>query len=110
MKIRVYKRIRSNSYDVVVRTSDWSQSDVNLFREFGEPEVDVGTDGHPRFARVMTQFPVVGRFGPEDRSDDRTAEELATEWKDGVVEKVRAAVVAQRQLVDGFTGEEVHMV
>lgn len=107
MKIRVYKRIRDNVYDVLVRTAEWSQSDVELFREFGEPEVDVGTDGHPRFAKVMTGFPVLGSF--HDGSAEE-AETLATAWKDEVVARVKAAVEAQRQLKDQFSGEEVHMV
>jgi hypothetical protein len=110
MKIRVYKKIRNNAYIVVIRTTEWSQSDVNLFREFGEPEVDVGCDG-PRFAKVMTGFPVRGIFssGGHDSNDD-SPEEKADAWKNEVVNRIKAAVEAQRQFVDGFTGEEIHMV
>ena len=106
MKIRVYKGIRNNVYDVLVKTVEWSQSDVELFREFGEPEIDVGTK-HPRFAKVMTGFPVVASF--EDGSAEE-AVDLAESWKDDVVAKIKAAVEAHRQLRDEFSGEEVHMV
>lgn len=107
MKIRVYKRIRANSYEVLVKTTEWSPADVSLFREFGEPEVDVGRDGRSVFAKVMTGFPVFGTF-VEDSAD--TAESIATRWKDEVVARVKAAVEAQRQMKDGFSGEEIHMV
>lgn len=107
MKIRVYKRIRDNVYDVLVRTCEWAQSDIALFREFGEPEIDVGRDGHAKFAKVMTGFPVFGSFYEGECND---AESNAEAWKDDVVAKVKAAVEAQRQLKDGFSGEEVHMV
>jgi hypothetical protein len=110
MKIRVYKKIRDNAYDVVIKTTEWSQSDINLFREFGEPEIDVGTNGHPVFVRVMTGFPVRGTFVDEDSSTDETPEDRALVWKDNVIRKITTAVEAQRQLVDGFTGEEIHMV
>ncbi len=109
MKIRVYKKIRNNAYDVVVKTTEWAQSDINLFREFGEPEIDVGVDGHSSFVKVMTGFPVIGTF-VGGGSNDETPEAKATAWKDDVVRKITTAVEAQRQLVDGFTGEEIHMV
>lgn len=111
MKIRVYKKIRNNAYDVVIKTTEWTQSDINLFREFGEPEIDVGTEGHPAFVRVMTGFPVRGSFVSDGtESNDETPEAKATAWKDDVIKKITTAVEAQRQLVDGFTGEEIHMV
>lgn len=111
MKIRVYKRIRNNAYIVVIKTTDWAQSDVTLFREFGEPEVNVGINGHVRFAKVMSQFPVRGVFTMGDAgSNDLDAETCALAWKDEVVERIKTAVETQRQLKNSFTGEEIHMV
>lgn len=110
MKIRVYKKIRNNAYDVVIKTTEWAQSDVDLFREFGEPEIDVGTEGHSAFVRVMTGFPVRGTFVSGGESNEELPEAKATAWKDDVIKKITTAVEAQRQLVDGFTGEEIHMV
>ena len=111
MKIRVYKKVRDNTYIVVIRTTEWSQADVDLFREFGEPEIDVGFGSRSRFAKVMTEFPVRGFFGPDTpESNDMSPEEKAESWKNEVVSRIKASVEAQRQLVDGFSGEEIHMV
>lgn len=107
MKIRVYKSIKDNAYRVLIRTTEWSPSDIELFREFGEPEVDVGTDGKAKYVKVMTGFPAYGVF--YDGSAEE-AETLAMAWKDEVVGRVKTAVEAHRQLKDGFSGEEVHMV
>lgn len=107
MKIRVYKRIRDNAYQVLVRTTEWSQADVDLFREFGEPEVDVGVGDRQRFARVMTGFPVSASFSGSCGDD---AESSANAWKDEVVERIVSAVESARQMKDGFSGEEIRMV
>ena len=94
-------------YDVLLRTVEWAPSDIALFRKFGEPEVNVGVGEEVKFAKVMTEFPVRATFS-EGSADE--AEFIAEEWKDEIIARIKEAVLSMRQLSDGFSGEEVHMV
>jgi len=44
MKIRIFANMDNSVLRVVVNTEDFSQEDLKLMRQYGEPEVNVGGD------------------------------------------------------------------
>ena len=42
MKKRIFSRMEDAVYRIVIYTEDWSQGDIELMEQFGEPEVNVG--------------------------------------------------------------------
>ena len=109
MKLRVRKCLRRNTYVVSLRPEEWSRSDLELFHDFGEPEIDIGgVCGVPSsFRKVLSGFPVIMEF--EDDSNDG-GEDRANAWKDEIVRRIGTAMKALRQLKDDFSGEELHTI
>ena len=105
-------------YRVVVSTEDWSEGDLKLMYQFGEPEVNVGGDvyypakwyddggsggGEPKktfgdeFVRVLHGFPYARGFDSRDYGSVKEAVAVGKAWKDMVLARIDDAVIALRQ-------------
>lgn len=79
MKKRVFSEMDNMVYRVVVDTEDWSQGDIELMDQFGEPEVNVGgsvkymfrgeqreMDIGDQYVRLLHGFPYARGFDARD--------------------------------------------
>ena len=122
MKKRVFSEMDDAVYRVVICTEDWSEGDVELMDQFGEPEINVGGqveyafDDHlkvkelgDQFVRVLHGFPYSRGFDsrdygnvhddgsssdPQPSLDRRVAEAVAAgnAWKEMVLARLDGAV------------------
>lgn len=128
MKIRAFKSIQDGLYTVRLVTEEWSQEDMRMMTNFGQPTVDLGgtfdgvdelgsppPDALPdvtytlptRVVGVKTDSPFEQAFDIRDYAD---AEDRARLWQLVVTERIATAVVTMRSQADTFTGEEVTTV
>ena len=136
MKTRVFMEMDDAVYRIVIDTEDWSQGDIELMDQFGEPEINVGgsvdymLDGEVKvkefgdeFVRVLHGFPYsrgfdsrdYGELGSGTSSDpstafeDRVAEAVAVgnAWKDQVLRRLNNAVTDLRSNHAPLPTEEV---
>ena len=131
MKKRVFMEMDNAVFHIIIDTQDWSQDDVKLMAQFGEPEIDVGgrieylSDGEPRtklfgneYIRVFHGFPYSRGFdsrdyGTDDQSiDERVAEAVAAgrAWKDAIIERIDSAVMSMRAMSAPLPTEEVSQI
>lgn len=123
MKIRVFQAIDNAVFRVIVFTEDWSEGDIKLMEEFGEPEVDVGGevqysfDGEPKskifgneLVRVLHGFPYSRGFDSRDYCSVEEAVAIGREWKERVISLISDAVLSLRQNEGPFPTEEVYCV
>lgn len=96
MKKRVFREMDNAVYRIVVDTEDWSQGDVKLMEEFGEPEINVGGEieytfnGEIRtielgdeYVRVMHGFPYSRGFDSRDCDDPELQMPMAKNGDEG---------------------------
>ena len=136
MKTRVFMEMDDAVYRIVIDTEDWSQGDIELMDQFGEPEINVGgsvdymldeemkvKEFGDEFIRVLHGFPYsrgfdsrdYGELGPGTSSDpstpfeDRVAEAVAVgnAWKDQVLRRLNNAVRDLRSNRTPLPTEEV---
>ena len=136
MKKRVFSEMDDAVYRIVIDTEDWSQGDIELMDQFGEPEINVGgsvdymfndevktKEFGDEFVRVLHGFPYsrgfdsrdYGETGSSGSSDpvtpleDRVAEAVAagSAWKDQVLRRLDNAVRDLRSNHTPLPTEEV---
>lgn len=120
MKIRVFLDMDDSVFRIAINTEDWSEGDITLMEQFGEPEVDVGgtvqyvLDGEAKskdfgsqFVRVLHGFPYARGFDRRDYDSYEEAIALGGAWKDMVVNKLRSSVSALRSNASPLPTEEV---
>lgn len=123
MKIRVFQQMDNSVFRVVVCTQDWSQGDLDLMAQFGEPEVNVGGEVQyvfeeeaktkqfgDDFVRLLHGFPYCRGFDMRDYEDGQEATAIGMAWKDGIVGRIGDAVRDLRQKQAPLSTEEVSEV
>ena len=134
MKVRVFKNICNSVIRIVINTEDFSQEDVKLMCQFGEPEINVGGFVYPgqtvengtengekaaanlpeiimgdEYVRLMHGFPYSMGFDLRDYMDfdDDQVEAMADAWKDYVCGGIYDAMAELRGKRNSLPTEEV---
>lgn len=136
MKKRVFMGMDNSVFRVVMATEDWSEGDLKLMYQFGEPEINVGGDIHyscpsypdegiteakdvrvsaggcvmtngDQFVRVLHGFPYSRGFDSRDFSCLEEAVAVGKAWKDMVLDRIDEAVIGLRQNSAPLPTEEV---
>lgn len=120
MKIRVFSNMDNGVYRVVIGAEDWSEGDVLLMEQFGEPEVDVGGtvsyefNGETRskelgseLVRVLHGFPYARGFDSRDYESVEEAVAAGKAWKETVVKSITDVVTKLRANAHSLPTEEV---
>jgi hypothetical protein len=131
MKKRVFQRMVDSVFEVMIFTEDWSQDDIRLMVQYGEPEVDMGgtvaywydpdgsDDGESsddvrktvsfgsEYIRILHGMPYVRRFDSRDFGSVRDAKAAGSAWKDMVLNAIDNAVLTLRAKGVSFPTEEV---
>lgn len=122
MKIRIFENMDDSVFRVVMNTEDFSQEDMRLMCQFGEPEVNVGGDvtyeigGETKtkafgdqYVRLLHGFPYAFGFDSRDFETDGIDEAIAagTQWKETVKGRIREALQALRAKSKVLPAEEV---
>lgn len=124
MKIRIFSDMVNGVYRITLLTEDWSQGDVELMVQYGEPEVNVGgsfeylyedepktKDLGDQFVRLLHGFPFSIGFDSRDYDGEYgEAEAAGNAWKDKVVSSIRAKVATMRSMAPLSTEEVVNDV
>ena len=97
MKKRIFSEMDNGVYRVVITTEDWSEGDLELMEQFGEPEIDVGGEiGYEfedkpvsrafgsEYVRLVHGFPYARGFDSRDYSSVSEAIVVGNKWKDSV--------------------------
>lgn len=120
MKKRVFREMDNGVYRVAIMTEDWSEGDIRLMEQFGEPEVNVGGDIRytlddavrvtvlgDELVRVLHGFPLVRGFDTRDYASLKEATAVAVGWKETVLERLDDAVKGLRANASPLPTEEV---
>ena len=121
MKIRIFKNMVDDVYRVVLLTEDWSEGDIELMFQFGEPEVNVGGDLTytydensitkelgDEFVRVLHGFPYARRFDSRDyEGGHEEAVAAGSAWSAMVIEAIEDKVTELRAKAAPVKTEEV---
>ena len=133
MKLRIFTGMDDLVYRVVVHTEDWSEGDLDLMYQFGEPEINVGgtitysDDGFPdgsadssfgyktkdlgdEYVRVFHGFPFMRGFDTRDYGSKEEAVSAGSAWKSEIVKRVTGAVVGLRANSSPIPTEEVSVI
>lgn len=123
MKIRTFLNMDNSVYRIVVMTEDWSQGDLELMVQFGEPEIDVGGEvsylynDEPKektfgyeYVRLVHGFPCSRGFDARDYDSEEEAVAIGNAWKDKVVVSLRDAVLDLRAKSSPLPTEEISEV
>lgn len=121
MKIRIFSNMCNGVYRIVINTEDWSQGDIELMAQYGEPEINVGGDvsrygsdssSSERYGnewvRVLHGFPYARGF--DSRDYDGSYEHAVNEgnmWKDTVVGRIEDSLRVLREKTAPLPTEEV---
>ena len=110
-------------FRVVVNTEDFSQDDLRLMCQYGEPDVNVGGDVTydfneesktkylgDQYVRILHGFPYA--FGFDSRDYDGIDEAIAagTAWKENIKSRIRAAMEDLRAKSKVLPSEEVENI
>ena len=134
MKKRVLMNMCNNVYRVVICTEDWSQGDLELMCQYGEPEINVGgeivylfsdgsssDDGSPyiddasimtktfgdEFVRVVHGFPYARGFDVRDYRSVDEAIAVGKAWKEEIVKRIDSAIMGLRSKTTPMPTEEI---
>ena len=122
MKIRTFENMCDSVFRVVVNTEDFSQDDLRLMCQFGEPEINFGGEVQYEFdgvaktkeigdqyVRVFHGFPLAFGFDSRDFEGNGIDEAIAVgrAWKTGVIEKITHAIGDLRSKAKVLPTEEV---
>lgn len=121
MKIRVFENMDDAVFRVVVNTEGFSQNDIKLMCQFGEPEIDCGgtvtytydeTDKTKEFGsnlvRVVHGFPFA--FGFDSRDYDGGSDEavaVGSKWVSDLKDQISRVMGALRQKACALPSEQV---
>lgn len=121
MKIRVFLSMDDSVFRVLINTEDWSERDLELMVQYGEPEINVGGDVTytysdttiksqgasarsasvdpektvtfgDEYVRVLHGFPYMRSFDSRDYSSVGEARAVGNEWKEIVIGRIEGAV------------------
>lgn len=120
MKKRVFMNMDDAVFRIVVETEDWSEGDVELMDQYGEPEVNVGGtleyefDGEQKtkefgdqYVRILHGFPYSIGFDSRDYASYAEAKAVGCAWKDEILRRIDQKVTALRENVAQLPTEEV---
>lgn len=131
MKKRIFSGMDNGVFRVVITTEDWSEGDVELMEQFGEPEIDVGgsvsyeyndASGNAKtgtrefgseYVRLLHGFPYARGFDSRDYESVAEAVAAGSKWKEivagenGVINK---AVLGLRANSSSIPTEEVYEI
>lgn len=139
MKIRVFQTLEDSVFRVVICTEDWSEGDLSLIFQYGEPEVNVGGeipyifDGESRtklfgdmYLRILHGFPYSRGFDSRDyqiyvddggsgsdlepRNAVEEAMAVGKAWKEAVISRITDAVRKLRENQSPVQTEEISEV
>lgn len=117
MKIRIFKNMCNSVFRVVLNTEDFSQDEIKLMCQFGEPEINVGIhhqdvvkseSGGDEYVRILHGFPYSRGFDTRDFDgsvDD--AMSAGESWKDAVVSEIESKMEELRSKLNTLPTEEV---
>lgn len=118
MKIRTYKYIADKKFFVEIRTEDFSENDLQLMEQFGEPEINVGGlygdsvgptstwIAPDRLLRVKQGFQPFKAFF-DSRTFGNDADDRANALMAKIVQRIQTAMSTLRAMQDTFTSEAV---
>lgn len=120
MKIRIFQNMDDCVFRIVLNTEDWSQDDIKLMCQYGEPEIDMGGDfsysydessktrqlGH-ELVRVVHGFPFAIGFDSRDYGSHGEAIAVGNAWKAEIVRRISEAIAALRANTSVLPTEEV---
>lgn len=111
MKVRTFKLLNNDIYQVSIYTESWSQNDLDLMAKFSEPEIDLGGDfTSPTFtlptdlAKIKSDSPFTMSFDVADAAD---AKDRANRWATEIITRLTSAIAALRGHTDDYSGESV---
>lgn len=120
MKKRVLRDMDNGVYRIILLTEDWSEGDRELIARFGEPEINVGgevnyiIDGETKtrtlgdeYVCLLRGFPYQRGFDARDYASVEEAVALGVAWKEMVLSRIDAAVLALRANAAPLPTEEV---
>lgn len=120
MKKRVYLEMDDAVFRVTIDTEDWSEGDLDLMAQYGEPEVNIGGEVQylyddelkvkefgDQFVRVLHEFPYCRGFDSRDYESIAECRALGTAWKDLVLQRIDSAVRQLRENRAQLPTEEV---
>lgn len=120
MKKRIFLNMDDAVFRIVIETEGWSEGDRTLMEQYGEPEINVGGEvdylfgGEQKtkvfgdeYVRVLNGFPYSRGFDSRDYSSTDEARAVGVAWKEIVLGRIDAAVVALRENQTQFPTEEV---
>lgn len=120
MKKRVLRDMDNGVYRIILLTEDWSEGDRDLIARFGEPEINVGgevsyiIDGETKtrtlgdeYVRLLRGFPYQRGFDARDYASVEEAVALGVAWKEMVLSRIDAAILALRAKAAPLPTEEV---
>lgn len=120
MKKRVFSTMDNGVYRIDVSTEDWSEGDLELMAQFGEPLVNLGgtisysvadvakekTFGD-EFVRLLHGFPYSRGFDSRDYGSVDEAVAIGKAWKEESLKKIDEAVVELRAKPVPLPSEEI---
>lgn len=120
MKKRVLRDMDNGVYRIILINEDWSEGDRDLMARFGEPEINVGgevsyiIDGETKtrtlgdeYVRLLRGFPYQRGFDARDYASVEEAVALGVAWKEMVLSRIDAAIMALRTKSAPLPTEEV---
>ena len=120
--LRVFKSIDNDVWKATfVNDPDkLSDTDKQLMKKFGEPEIQVGgdyawTDGQTftiptKTVRIRTDFPFTQEFDATSTEFSSDTESKVTFYINTIVTRFTTALTDRRDTADTYTGEEVHNI
>lgn len=120
MKKRVLRDMDNGVYRIILINEDWSEGDRDLMARFGEPEINVGGEvsyivsGETKtktlgdeYVRLLRGFPYQRGFDARDYSSVEEAVALGVAWKEMILSRIDAAILALRAKETPLPTEEV---
>ena len=120
MKKRVLRDMDNGVYRIILINEDWSEGDRDLMARFGEPEINVGGEvsyivsGETKtktlgdeYVRLLRGFPYQRGFDSRDYASVEEAVSIGVAWKEMVLSRIDAAILAMRANAAPLTTEEV---
>lgn len=121
MKLRIFQNLDDLVFRVVINTEGFSQEDLKLMCQCGEPEIDLGgsisyefgdeqktKELGSQYVRILHGFPLAWGFDARDYDGGvAEAESVGKAWKDGIEQKIRDKMQLLRSNANMLPSEEV---
>jgi len=120
--LRVYQKIDNDVWSLTFVNDPLALSDTdkNLMKKFGEPEIEMGDvylDGTgneftlpTKKAKIRSDFPYTQEFDSTSAPFDTNTQVKVEAYRDDIVDRFNDALVALRAIPDTFTGEKVYTI